>query len=65
MIDDASLTRVHDVIVRYQEAVDAHHRRVSNDERYARSYRITGGPETGAIRRASLDLTRALAELRR
>lgn len=39
--------------------------RFQNDERFAEHLAILGGPETAAVKRASLDLTRELAKLRR
>ena len=50
---------------RFLRAIDALRRRVNEDEHFARYMGITGGKETAAVKRASLDLTRALAEMRR
>lgn len=38
--------------------------RFDKDEEFARFMGITGSPETSAVRRASMDLTRALARMR-
>lgn len=40
-------------------------RRFHADEQFAKYISITGGPETAAVKRASLDLTRQLAKMRR
>jgi hypothetical protein len=39
--------------------------RCLTDEQFAKYIDITGGPETAAVKRASLDLTRQLAKMRR
>lgn len=39
--------------------------RADRDGHFARFMDITGGKETAAVKRASMDLTRALADLRR
>ena len=44
---------------RFMERVDAYR------ERHGHERVIVGSPESGALRRASLDLTRALAKMRR
>jgi hypothetical protein len=54
------LYRVEKELNRYNEAVAALHARVLDDE-----YALSGSRETGAVRRASLDLSRALADLRK
>jgi len=50
---------------RFLEAVQQHHDRFESDKNYQRFCEITGFRETGAIRRASMDLTRALADMRK
>lgn len=64
-LNEETLKTVEAEMARLHRAIDAHRRRVATDEHYAKYNHITGGPETGAIRRASLDLTRALSEMRR
>lgn len=54
------LDKVARLIAVYQEKVYALVERTDRDP-----YALNGSLETGAVRRASLDLTRALAELRR
>ena len=39
--------------------------RLKNDEQFAKYINITGGPETASVKRASMDLTRQLAKMRR
>ena len=56
------LYRVEQEINRYNEAVAALHARVLDD---GHDYALSGSRETGAVRRASLDLSRALADLRK
>jgi hypothetical protein len=48
---------------RFLTALHALQRAQPNPRRYGNQYE--GGVETGAVRRASMDLTRALADLRR
>lgn len=50
---------------RFIDAVDAHNIRAGQDDYFRRMKGITGFKETAAVRRASLDLTRALAEMRK
>lgn len=64
MITGDNLALVEREMRRLQLAIDAHRNRVANDEHYADRFRIVGGSETAAIRRASLDLSRALSRLR-
>lgn len=45
---------------RFLEAVKAAKKRIDEDR-----YALAGSRETGALRRASLDLTRALADMRK
>lgn len=63
-IDELNIEVVLDEIARFQVAVDA--LRGSDEWKSANGYRLTGGTaSSGAVRRASMDLTRALANLRR
>jgi hypothetical protein len=50
---------------RFIDAVDAMNLRASSDDYFRRMKSVTGFKETAAVRRASLDLTRALAEMRK
>jgi hypothetical protein len=50
---------------RFLEMVSRLQQRFDDDERLQRFINITGSKETAAVKRASLDLTRTLAELRR
>lgn len=50
---------------RFLDKVSQLRTRFQNDEHFRRYMRITGGPETSAVRRASLDLSRVLSSLRR
>ena len=59
-IDDAK-----NAAQRFIDAVYAMEDREKNDDHFRRFMGITGFRETAAIRRASLDLTRALAEMRK
>lgn len=65
MFSEAKLRKVENEIKRFMSASDAHRVRMNNDDHYAKYWYITGSPETSAIKRASMDLTRALADLRR
>lgn len=49
----------------FLDAVEALRERHAKDENFRRFYGITGFKETAAVRRASMTLTRALAEVRR
>lgn len=49
----------------FLERIEAHKIRLMDDTDYARMWTITGYQQTAAIRRASMELTRALARLRR
>ena len=50
---------------RFLDKVYLFRARIKNDAHFHEFYKIVGGKETGAIRRASMDLTRALAKMRR
>jgi hypothetical protein len=50
---------------RLSDAIDAFKTREEHDDYFRRSCSYTGFKETAAIRRASMDLTRALTELRK
>jgi hypothetical protein len=50
---------------RFLAACDELRGRFARDEHFAKFIDITGGPETAAVKRASMDLTRQLAKLRR
>lgn len=59
-IDEAA-----DAATRFLEAVEAFKEREKEDDYFRRYVGITGFKETAAIRRASMDLTRALATVRK
>lgn len=59
-IDEAA-----DAATRFLEAVEAFKEREKEDDHFRRYVGITGFKETAAIRRASMDLTRALATVRK
>jgi hypothetical protein len=50
---------------RFLETVHKHHKRYHEDPHYAKFCEITGFRETASMRRASMELTRALAEMRK
>ena len=50
---------------RFIAALDLLETRLANDPHARTRWEYTGLRETGAVKRASLDLTRALADLRR
>ena len=60
--------KIDDVVAamdRLSDAIDAFKTREEHDDYFRRFVGITGFRETAAIRRASLDLTRALSEMRK
>jgi hypothetical protein len=63
MVNRKTLLAARDEAERFIRAVDAAAARLSRDGNDLGT--ITGTAETGAVKRASMDLTRALAELRR
>ena len=50
---------------RLSDAIDAFKTREEHDDHFRRFVGISAFKETAAIRRASMDLTRALAEMRK
>jgi hypothetical protein len=50
---------------RFLRAVEACNERLDRDPYFARMHEIVGFKETAAVRRASLDLTKALARMRK
>jgi hypothetical protein len=50
---------------RFLEAVKAYRHRRDTDEYFAMYSEITGGRETATVRRASMDLTHALSDMRK
>lgn len=58
------LRKVHDLCNEVHDLVEAVEREMTGDSGYKRPY-ANPSPTTGALRRRSLDLTRALAELRK
>ena len=50
---------------RFLDAIDAFEDREKADDEFRRMNSVTGFRETGALRRASLDLTRALSDMRK
>ena len=55
-----TMVKADEEAVRFRKAVEALRLKMASD-----SYAFMGCPESGALRRASMDLTRALATLRR
>ena len=49
----------------FLDAIEAMRRRGTRDEHFRRMHDITGFKETAAVRRTSMTLTRALAQVRR
>ena len=62
MMNQATLARVADEAQRFIELANALHVSLETERR---SRVVTGTRLSGAVRRASMDLTRALADLRR
>lgn len=59
------IERAVDACRAFLDAVEAIDERAKVDDNFARFMEITGFTETGTLRRRSMDLTRALADLRR
>jgi len=59
------LERAEEAAVRFLASTKALRERLSKDKRFAQYGYLTGSRETGSVRRASLDLTRALADMRK
>ena len=64
-MDADKLDATEEATLRFLRALHAVRDRADKDEYFARHIGIVGYRETGALRRASMDLTRALADLRR
>ena len=60
-----TITEAKEAAERFITAVDKLHEREAADDYFRRYMGATGFKETAAVRRASLDLTRALAEMRK
>mgnify|MGYP003630433704 CR=1 FL=1 len=54
-----------EIAQRFIFAIEDMHEREKRDEHFRRMMGIVGFKETAAVRRASLDLTRSLAEMRK
>jgi len=61
MLNEETLRHVDDEIKRYKSRVAALRKRVSEDGRFV----VGGTKESATVRRASIDLSNALLELRR
>ena len=59
------LTQAEQEVHRFLDRIGALRERLSTDEDMRKYFGIVGFKETGAVRRASMDLSRALVELRR
>lgn len=64
-MDDETLHRAQQEALAFLAAIDALQLRFSSDDYFRRMHRIVGFKETAAVRRASMTLTRALADVRR
>ena len=60
-----TITDAKNAAERLIEAIDAFEAREEADDHFRRMNTVTGVLETGALRRARLDLTRALADMRK
>jgi hypothetical protein len=59
------MRRAQDAAKEFLRAIDAIDSRAERDKEFQRMVGIVGYRETGAARRASMELTRALADLRK
>jgi hypothetical protein len=50
--------------LRFIKCVDRFNCRINEDDNFCKYWNITGGKETAALKRSSLDLTRALSSMR-
>jgi hypothetical protein len=60
-----TITEAKKAAKRFLSAVSEFEERERTDDQFRRFIGITGFKETAAVRRASMDLTRALAEMRK
>ena len=60
-----TIKKAEDAAHRFLAAADAIRVRLAQDADFNELYGIVGYKETGALRRSSMDLTRALAEMRK
>ena len=64
-MDRDTLYRAQQEALAFLSAIDALQLRESRDDYFRRMHNIVGFKETAAVRRASMTLTRALADVRR
>lgn len=64
-LDSKTLLEAERAAKAFLSAVDALRERHARDENFRRYFDITGFKETAAVRRSSMTLTRALADVRR
>lgn len=64
-MDNETLYRAQQEALAFLAAIDALHRRAAKDLHFRQMHSIVGFKETAAVRRASMTLTRALADVRR
>jgi len=64
-MEHKSISEAASACERFMDAVEDYELRMSKDANFARYAGITGFKETAAVRRASMDLTRALAKMRK
>lgn len=64
-MDNETLHRAQQEALAFLAAIDALHQRTLTDPQFRQFRGITGFKETAAVRRASMTLTRALADVRR
>jgi hypothetical protein len=62
---DFDIDNAAEAAMKFLKRIEQHKARQKRDKDYARMFGIVGYKETAAIRRSSLDLTRALAEMRK
>jgi len=64
-LDNETLHRAQQAALEFLATIDALHLRDARDKDFRRMRDIVGYKETAAVRRASMTLTRALADVRR
>jgi len=62
---DFDIDNAAEAAMKFLKRIEQHKARQKRDKYYAEMSMIVGYKETAAIRRSSLDLTRALAEMRK
>ncbi|QGH74628.1 hypothetical protein KNU84_gp076 [Bacteriophage DSS3_VP1] len=60
----AHLNRIESEAERFLERIQRYKDRLARDQYFARYHDINGSPESGAVRRSSLDLSRELTQFR-